>query len=205
MPRTATKTASQAKRTSLNEREDKKTQRSERKTVNKKRNNFSLSLEDNLPDDTTDNDIARIVKQATRNMTRKPPKDNEELLQRIDEYFQITVENKEIPTVEGLAKACGVCRETLHEWQNKRNINPERADIVKKAKETMAEIDAILVAEGRIPQVVYIFRAKNYYGMRDQQEVVLTPNNPLGDAEDTKQLQDKYVETTFGDDKKSQK
>ena len=200
MPRTATKTTSQAKATSRS-KQNPKGQRSERKTVNKARNNFSLSVEDNLPDDTTDNDIARIVKQATRNLSRKPPKDNDELLERIEEYFQITVDNKEIPTVEGLAKACGVCRDTLHEWQTNRSKNPERADIVKKAKETMAEIDAILVAEGRIPQVVYIFRAKNYYGMRDQQEVVLTPNDPLGDVENTKQLQDKYVETTFGDKK----
>lgn len=199
MPRTATKTASQAKRASRSE------QKAESSKPSKNKERYSPAITDQLSEDTSDNDIARIVQQATRNMTRKPPKDNEELLQRIDEYFRVTVENKEIPTVEGLAKACGVCRDTLHEWQTNRNRNPERSDIVKKAKETMAEIDAILAAEGRIPQVVYIFRAKNYYGMRDQQEVVLTPNNPLGDAEDTKQLQDKYVETTFGNDKKSQK
>lgn len=111
MPRTATKTASQAKRTSRSE------QKAESSKPTKKKERFSPAITDQLSENTSDNDIARIVQQATRNMTRKPPKDNEELLQRIDEYFQITIENKEIPTVEGLAKACGVCRETLHEWQ----------------------------------------------------------------------------------------
>ena len=50
--------------------------------------------------------------------------------------------------------------------------------MVKKAKEILAGIDAKLVSQGKIPQVTYIFRAKNFFGMRDQQEVVLTPNNP---------------------------
>jgi hypothetical protein len=55
-----------------------------------------------------------------------------------------------------------------------------------------------LVAEGKIPQVTYIFRAKNYYGMRDQQEVVLTPNNPLGDEASDKDLKNRYIEDNFG-------
>ena len=39
----------------------------------------------------------------------------------------------------------------------------------------MAAIDAKLVSEGKIPQVVYIFRSKNFYGMKDQQDVILSP------------------------------
>lgn len=33
-----------------------------------------------------------------------------------------------------------------------------------------------MVNEGKLNPVTYIFRSKNYYGMRDQQEYVLTPN-----------------------------
>ena len=33
---------------------------------------------------------------------------------------------------------------------------------------------------------------KNFYDMRDQQDVVVTANNPLGDAETTKSLTEKY-------------
>ena len=47
---------------------------------------------------------------------------------------------------------------------------------IKKAKNTIATMDAELAQEGKIQPVVYMFRAKNYYGMKDQQEVVVTPN-----------------------------
>ena len=49
-----------------------------------------------------------------------------------------------------------------------------------------------MVTEGKINPVVYIFRAKNYFGMRDQQEYVLTPNTPLGEDADKNLLQSKY-------------
>ena len=197
MPRTKTATKSSTKSASVNTQKDTHSDSDEIvyvKKNNKDNGQYMHQREKSLAKTSTKGDISRIVSQATRNIRRKPPKDNDELVDRIDEYFQITIENSEIPTVEGLAKACGVCRETLHEWQNNRKTNPERSDIIKKAKETMAEIDAILVAEGRIPQVVYIFRAKNYYGMRDQQEVVLTPNDPLGDEASEKALKQKYLE-----------
>ena len=51
--------------------------------------------------------------------------------------------------------------------------------MIKRAKEIMAAIDAELVSNNKIPQVTYIFRAKNFYQMADKSEVVLTPNTPL--------------------------
>ena len=50
-----------------------------------------------------------------------------------------------------------------------------------------------MVTEGKINPVVYIFRAKNYFGMKDQQEVVLTPNQPLGDSPDQKKLEERIA------------
>lgn len=66
--------------------------------------------------------------------------------------------------------------------------------MIKKAKEILAGIDAKLVSQGKIPQVTYIFRAKNFFGMKDQSEVVLTPNNPLGDQRTPEELQQQYIE-----------
>ena len=40
---------------------------------------------------------------------------------------------------------------------------------------------------------MYIFRAKNYFGMKDQQDIVLTPNTPLGDSPDQKQLEERIA------------
>jgi hypothetical protein len=38
-----------------------------------------------------------------------------------------------------------------------------------------------------------MFRAKNFYGMRDQQDVVLTPNTGV-DYQDPKAIEAKYAE-----------
>lgn len=51
-----------------------------------------------------------------------------------------------------------------------------------------------LMQDGKINPVTGIFWQKNYDGMKDQSEVVLTPNNPLGDSKDTEALKQKYLE-----------
>lgn len=62
----------------------------------------------------------------------------------------------------------------------------------------MKTFDAKLVITGKMNFLAYCFRAKNYYGMADKSEVVLTPNNPLGDARDTKALEAQYIESVTG-------
>lgn len=53
----------------------------------------------------------------------------------------------------------------------------------------MASFDAKLVQENKVNPTTYIFRAKNYFGLRDTQEYVLTPNNPLGAETDPEEIQ----------------
>lgn len=53
------------------------------------------------------------------------------------------------------------------------------ADVVKKAKEFIATMEAELARDGEINSTVYIFRAKNYFGLSDKQEVVVTPNTGM--------------------------
>ena len=51
-----------------------------------------------------------------------------------------------------------------------------------------------LMADGKVNPVTGIFWQKNYDGMKDQSEVILTPNtDPLGDKKDAEQLKDKYL------------
>ena len=53
------------------------------------------------------------------------------------------------------------------------------SDVIKKAKEFIATMEAELARDGEINSTVYIFRAKNYFGMADKQEVVVTPNTGM--------------------------
>lgn len=49
------------------------------------------------------------------------------------------------------------------------------SDIVKNAKDFIATVESELARDGQINSTVYIFRAKNYYGMSDKQEIEVKP------------------------------
>lgn len=121
---------------------------------------------------------------------------DEEIRDRIFHYFERTLEQGELLTWEGLALSLGYSRQTLWRWENgEEGSTPTRRDLVKKAKELLATFDAQMATEGKINPVTYIFRAKNYFGMRDQQEYVLTPNNPLGDTSNPNDIQRRISES----------
>ena len=65
--------------------------------------------------------------------------------------------------------------------------------MIQQAKGIIAECDAQLAQHGKIPQVVYIFRAKNFHGMRDQVETIATIQ-PIVPTIDQKTLVARYQE-----------
>lgn len=99
-----------------------------------------------------------------------------ELIARQIEYFEQCRENGAYPTVEGLALYCGYTRS--HFWEieagKKKGFTTETANIIKKGKEFIAAIDAEMVNRGDMNFTTYIFRSKNYYGLRDQVDHILT-------------------------------
>ena len=111
-------------------------------------------------------------------------------------FFTTTLNEGGVPTYEELGLALGYTRQTLWRWENgEEGSTPTRRNLMKKAKELLASFDAKMVTEGKINPVTYIFRAKNYFGMRDQQEYVLTPNNPLGDTSNPNDIQRRISES----------
>ena len=143
-------------------------------------------------------EIKEILKNNLYWYKRDIVKSDEECAERLNEFFQRIVETGEIPTVEKMCLALGTTRTTVWEWQQ-GNVGTVRANIIKKAKEILAALDAELVSKGKIPQVTYIFRAKNFFGMVDKQEYVLTPNNPLGDSKDPAEIQKRISEGVVED------
>ena len=61
------------------------------------------------------------------------------------------------------------------------------------------ELWEIYASEGKVNALVYFFTMKNHFGYTDKQEVVVTPNNPLGDGQDEKQLEEKYQDSVIID------
>ena len=72
--------------------------------------------------------------------------------------------------LNGLALAVDYDRRSLFDIQNGK-ANLPFSDIVKKAKDFIANYDAILAASNKMNSAVYCFRSKNFYGMKDVQQI----------------------------------
>ena len=143
-----------------------------------KRGSKSASIEHNYKG--TKAEIGKIVDDNFRWFEHTPVKTDEECAERLNEFFEICKQTNSFPTVEKMSLALGVTRKTVWEWEN-GSLTSARGNMIKKAKQILAGIDADLVQSGKIPQITYIFRAKNFYDMADKSEVTLTPGTPLGD------------------------
>ncbi|MBO6268473.1 MAG: hypothetical protein J6N19_04950 [Clostridium sp.] len=138
-----------------------------------------------LDPDTADNTLS--VQQAVSNAMhwwmRDRPNSDDECADRLNEFFTHILETGEHPSVEKMCLALGIYKSDLAKWES-GSRGTVRAEMIKKAMEMLAAIDAELVTKNKMPQVIYIFRAKNFYGMQDQAHVVVEPRLPFeqGDA-----------------------
>ena len=103
---------------------------------------------------------------------------DDELIQRLDEYFKRCGSRGIVPTIEELILYCGYTNSWMYDITSGRSkgFSPQTSFILKKAKHFMHSLDTKLVESGKLNFLAYCFRAKNYYGMTDKSEVVLTPN-----------------------------
>lgn len=133
----------------------------------------------------------------------------EQVRDRIQEYFAIRVRQDMKPTVSGLAMALGMNRRALWAITHDQPLNgqgyrkqlkPEVSVMVKKAYEFMEQQWEDYMQNGKINPVSGIFLGKNNYGYQDKQEVVLTPNQNLGDEQNAEQLTEKYLDSVVIDE-----
>lgn len=158
--------------------------------VKKKRGLKTASIEANFTG--TPSDISRAILNATRYIKATPCQNDDEFAERINMYFAECAENSIIPRWETLALALGITRKQAWTIATGQTHNTVRQKMLERAKDILSAVDAELVQTGKVNPVVYIFRAKNFYDMRDQQDVVVTPNQPLGEQYTTEQLTEKY-------------
>lgn len=153
----------------------------------------------------TPDEVGLAIKHSAQYFGRKCVKTDEECEERIAGYFRDCFEQQMIPTVEGLSLALGTHRQVIWRWENGEQCSQNRAAMIKQAKQILAGIDAELVSSGKIPQVVYIFRSKNFYGMTDQQEITVSANTQSEQDMSAEDIAKRYlddgkrVETTFSD------
>lgn len=139
-------------------------------------------------------DISRCLKNCLTFYDLPIVQSDEECRQRLYDFFNICQETGQLPTVEKMVMCLGAVKQTVWQWEHADGCSQRRADLIKKAKEFIASFESEMVTEGKINPVVYIFRAKNYFGMKDQQEHVIKPESPLGDTVDQARLESTIVQ-----------
>lgn len=125
-----------------------------------------------------------------------------EIDERTYEYFRLCAENDMKPSVAGLALAYGVERGTVWRWSKgiDRGKNSDVRDSVKKAYQMLNILMEDYMQNGKINPVSGIFLMKNNFGYTDKQEVVVTPNNPLGEERSTEEIEQRYLESVPEED-----
>ena len=105
-----------------------------------------------------------------------------EVEERCSQYFEHCSHALERPTIEGLAVAIGVSPRTLNDWEDgktRAQLGSRRSLIIKKAKALIQYMLAQMAVGNKIYPNVWIFYGKNWFGMKDQQDITITPNNQL--------------------------
>lgn len=168
----------------------------EEMTVKKKRQRPEQQVQ-TLPGDNTKyiNHSLRVAGLGNVDMS-----DNTQVSERCREYFEICAEDDMKPSVAGLAVALGIDRKTLWQYRvGSLGKNKEVADTLKKASSILDQMMNDYMQNGKINPVSGIFLMKNNFDYADKQEVVITPKNPLGESQNTAEIEQRYIESVAED------
>ena len=137
--------------------------------------------------------LAKALDEVTDAYKQKPVKSDEELINRLNEYFEKCRVRESVPTVEEMGLYIGYSTSFMKDVQSgyRKGFSSDTASILQKAKEFLKTIDGKLALNGQINFLAYCFRAKNYYGMVDKVEHVITPTQPYEQI-DTKTIKERY-------------
>lgn len=119
--------------------------------------------------------------------------DPKQVEQRIHDYFQFCIDNDRKPNIKGLGNWIGVDDETVMRWRRGEYRAETHRGLIKKAVDALQEMWWDYGQNGKCNPASWIFIGKNAFGMRDEQQVVITPNNPM-DQMDASQARQKLMD-----------
>lgn len=121
---------------------------------------------------------------------------DEEMVQRLEQFFNRCVEMGQIPTIE---KACVTLGMTTSELRRIKDGSSQGFSL--KTKEIINELYSMcgaianeMALSNSVNPIIYIFLAKNHFGLTDKQELVITPNNSIEATESVEVIEAKYNE-----------
>lgn len=132
-----------------------------------------------------------------------PPVDKADvtaLEQRFVDFINFCTEHDVRITNQVTYLALGIDKDDVYNWENGRCRTSEHSDFIKKVKRFCGSYREMLGADGKLNPVTLVWWQKNYDGLVDKSEVVLTPNNPLGETMDRKQLEERIAGMVIDDE-----
>ncbi len=96
--------------------------------------------------------------------------------------------------------AIGIDKTIAWKWENEQ-LSKDRRNLIKSIRQVCAVYREQLMQDGKVNPVVGIFWQKNYDGMRDQTETVITAHAPLGEevtGRDAERLAETYLSNAKG-------
>lgn len=122
------------------------------------------------------------------------------LEERLKEYVRYCVENDLKIGNQACYLALGISKDDVYNWENGVSRTSAHCDFIKKVKKICAGTREFLMQDGKINPITGIFWQKNYDGLRDQQEFIVTPNNPLGAELTPEQIKQQLPPPDYGDE-----
>ena len=118
----------------------------------------------------------------------------EQVAERIGNYFVICAKNNMRPSIPGLALAFGVTRQELMSWISGTVKKPVGVQyLLKKAFGILNAVMEDYAQNGMIDKVMGIFLLKNHFGYEDKKELTVAAPDPFGDDTTPEELRQKYL------------
>lgn len=141
--------------------------------------------------------VSQILRELLTEFRKPVVKDDDEMAERISDYYDRCANEGRTPVWEEVCLSLGYGLQKVNAiiHGTEPGFSSLSGEILKKAKDFQQSFDAKLVVAGKMNFLAYCFRAKCYYGMRDNAELPESTRNPLGEANLTpKQLQERYMQ-----------
>lgn len=141
-------------------------------------------------------DNSRYLRYAMVSMELPPIdiSDETQVAQRISDYFDFCSDNDRKPNMIGMSNWLGIDRGTVRTWMTGEYRGSTHSSVIKKAVNILEELWVDYMQNGKVNPASGIFLGKNMFGYKDIQDIVVTPNNPLGDTPDQKALAERAAQ-----------
>lgn len=118
--------------------------------------------------------------------------DSTQVEERIRWYIQYCIDRNQVPNVSGVCCVLGIDRKTLYRWEHGVHRTSTHKSVIQKYKRLLEAIWESQMVEGTINPIVGIFLGKNNFDYADKQELVVSPESPLGEVRNADEIRQRY-------------